>query len=131
MKEFLSISSTLQACNKNEMIPLRKYLSRNFLSVGTSNFQNRFLFTSLSSWFQAFNWKWHQTWMNKSKTKKILFSLSRSTHWRHSIKKLFLKNLQYSQENTCGGVSFLVKLQKTLLKRDSNTGAFLWKLRNL
>ena len=33
---------------------------------------------------------------------------------------VFLKTLQYSQENTCVGVSFL-----TLLKRDSNTGVFL------
>ena len=33
MKEFLSISSTLQTCNKNEMIPLHKHLQREFLSV--------------------------------------------------------------------------------------------------
>ena len=30
---------------------------------------------------------------------------------RCSIKKLFLKILQYSQENTCVGVSFLVKIR--------------------
>ena len=30
---------------------------------------------------------------------------SKSRHWRVSIKKLFLKILQYSQENTCVGVS--------------------------
>ena len=44
-------------------------------------------------------------------------------------KKLSLKILQYSQENNCVGVSFLVKMQglrtATLLKRDSNTGIFL------
>ena len=31
---------------------------------------------------------------------------SRSSHRRCSIKKLFLKTLEYSQENTCVGVSF-------------------------
>ena len=53
---------------------------------------------------------------------------------RCSIEKLFLKILQYSQENTCFGVFFLIKMQafnpETLLKRDPNTGAFLWILRN-
>ena len=39
-------------------------------------------------------------------------------------KKGFLKNLQYSQENTCVGDS-LVFLESTLLKRDSNTDIFL------
>ena len=37
-------------------------------------------------------------------------------------KKVFLKISQISQENTCVGVSFG---PATLLKRDSNTGAFL------
>ena len=53
---------------------------------------------------------------------------------RYSIKHLFLKTLQYSQENTCDGGSFSVKMQDfgpvTLLKRDSNTGVFLWILQN-
>ena len=44
-------------------------------------------------------------------------------------KKLFLKTLQYSQENTCVGVFFKKMLQyfrpATLLKTDSNTGVFL------
>ena len=35
--------------------------------------------------------------------------------------RCFLKISQYSQENTCVGVSFL-----TLLKRNSNTSVFLW-----
>ena len=47
---------------------------------------------------------------------------------RSSIKKLFLKILQYSQERNYIGV-FLMKMQAfspaTLLKRDSNTGLFL------
>ena len=42
----------------------------------------------------------------------------RSSQWRCSIKKLFLKISRYSQENTCVGVSFLI------LKRDSDTGFF-------
>ena len=44
-------------------------------------------------------------------------------------KKLFLKFLQYSQENICAGVSFLIKLQTlspaTLLNGDSNIEAFM------
>ena len=49
----------------------------------------------------------------------------RSSHWRCSIKKLFLKISQCSQENICVELSFLIKLQvirpAALLKRDSNT----------
>ena len=43
-------------------------------------------------------------------------------------------SVKHSQENTYVGVSFLIKLlawrPATLLKRDSNTLAFLWILRN-
>ena len=43
--------------------------------------------------------------------------------------KGFLKKFRNSQENTCAGVSFLIKLQTSGLqlyqKRDSNTGVFL------
>ena len=44
-----------------------------------------------------------------------------------SVKKVFLKILQNSQENTCARVSFLIKLQasSTLLKGESGTGVFL------
>ena len=48
------------------------------------------------------------------------FKNSRSSHRRCSIKKVFLKTLQNSQENTCVGAS-LVSLESTLLKRDFNT----------
>ena len=45
-----------------------------------------------------------------------------------STRKLFLKVSQYLQENTCVGISFLIKMQvlrpPTLLKRGSNTGVF-------
>ena len=47
---------------------------------------------------------------------------------RCSIKNLFLKILQHSQQHLCG-VFFLMRMQTfspvTLLKRDSNTGVFL------
>ena len=50
---------------------------------------------------------------------------------RCSVKKVFLKISQNSQENTCVGVSFLQVLGLQLYeKRDSNTGVFLWILRN-
>ena len=45
-------------------------------------------------------------------------------------KKVFLKISLYSQENTCVG-AYLVSLESTLLKKDSNTDIFLWILRNL
>ena len=49
-------------------------------------------------------------------------------------KKLFLNVLQYSQENACVGVSFLLKFQAlspaALLKRESNAGIFLRILRS-
>ena len=48
--------------------------------------------------------------------------------------EVFLKILLISQENTCVGVSFLIKLQiwgpATLLKRDYNTYVFLWNQQN-
>ena len=47
---------------------------------------------------------------------------------------MFIKISQYLQENTCAGVSFLIKMQAfksaTLLKQDSNAGVFLTILRN-
>ena len=49
--------------------------------------------------------------------------------WKCSIKKVFLKISQNSQEYTCARASFLIKLQalgpQLYLKRDSGTGAFL------
>ena len=50
---------------------------------------------------------------------------------RYSVKKVLLKILLNSQENTCGRVSFLIKLQALqLIKKDSSEGVFLWILRN-
>ena len=70
---------------------------------------------------------YHKTSMNLSCTSRE--AATGGVLW----KKLFLKISQYSQENTCVGVSF----NKTaglkpckFLKRDSNVGVFLWILRN-
>ena len=41
----------------------------------------------------------------------------RSSHLRCSRKKILLKILQNSQETTCAGVSFLMQMQITLLKK--------------
>ena len=41
----------------------------------------------------------------------LLLFLFRSSHWKCSVKKVFLEILQNSQENICGRVSFLIKLQ--------------------
>ena len=72
------------------------------------------------------------------KTWEWLFLYSDCVLWfseavsrRCSGKKVFLKISQNSQENTCARVSFLNKV--TCLrpaKRDSDTGVFLWILRN-
>ena len=35
----------------------------------------------------------------------------RSSHWRCSIKKLFLEILQYSQKKTCAGITFLIEFR--------------------
>ena len=50
--------------------------------------------------------------------------IDRSSHWRCSVKKMFLEILQNSLENTCARFSFLIKLQAsgnrhqtTLLKK--------------
>ena len=51
-----------------------------------------------------------------------------SSHLRSSIKKLFLKISQNSQENTCVGVSILIKFTclrpATLSKKDTPTQVF-------
>ena len=47
----------------------------------------------------------------------------RSCHRKCSIKKLFLKNSQLSQENNCVRTA-------TLLKRDFTAGVFMWVLQN-
>ena len=64
----------------------------------------------------------------------ILSSHKNIMNRKCSTRKLFLKILQYSQENTCVRISFLIKMQvfrpPALLKRNSNTGVFCehWKI---
>ena len=59
---------------------------------------------------------------------RILSSRKNIMNRKCSTRKLFLKISQYSQENTCVGISFLIKMQAVrppaLLKRVSNTGVF-------
>ena len=70
----------------------------------------------------------------KSKISNIYHQIKfrRSIMSRSSIKKLFLRSSQHSQENTCIGVSFSIKIRtfspETLLKRSFNTGVPLWIL---
>ena len=63
----------------------------------------------------------------------VNFELSEGVTGGVLWKKVFLKILQVSQENASVRVS-LIKLQAwrpaSLLKRGSNTGAFLWNLQN-
>ena len=55
-------------------------------------------------------------------------TIFRSSHQRCSIKQLFLKMLWYSQENTCVGVFFKLRVFRplTVLKRDVNADTFWW-----
>ena len=62
-----------------------------------------------------------------NEVQRYLLGLFRSSHRRCSVKKVFLKFLQISRENTYVGVSFR---PATLFKRDSNTVVFLWNLWN-
>ena len=73
-------------------------------SVIWQNFGKKWSFSLIiSSGNSAGNWKRHFLCSECFKT--------RSSHWRYSIKKVFLKTSQISQENTCTRVSFLIKLQ--------------------
>ena len=62
---------------------------------------------------------------------RCLLVLIRLRSWEPdvSIKELFLKTSQFSQENTCVGVSAGFQTCK-FIERDSNTGVFLWILQN-
>ena len=66
--------------------------------------------------------------------KKFLWKLSEAATGGILWKKVFLKILQNSRENTCASVSFLIKLQASGLqlyeKRYPGTGVFLWILQN-
>ena len=42
---------------------------------------------------------------------RLIFEVTEAVVQRCSVKKVFLKFLQNSQENTCARVSFLIKLQ--------------------
>ena len=53
--------------------------------------------------------------------------LSRSRHRRCSVKKVFLEIVQNSQENTCVGVSFLIKLQASGLRPATLLKKRVWR----
>ena len=52
---------------------------------------------------------------------------SQSVVWRCSVKQVFLKISQNSQENTCGRATFVIKLQAYKRYRTQNSGACFWK----
>ena len=64
--------------------------------------------------------------LNKTQEVKQRRIQDRSSHWKCSVEKVFLKILQNSQENTCARVSFLTDLQAL----DSGTSVFLCTLRS-
>ena len=70
---------------------------------------------------------WEEKIIRMSYTFLITFEKCRSSHQRFSIKKQFLKYLQYSQENACVKSLFWIKF---IYKKASNTGVFLWVSQN-
>ena len=67
-------------------------------------------------------------------TNSTLFGMFRNIHRRSSVKKIVPKNFAiFTGKHLCWSL-FLINLQAfrstALLKRDSNTGVFLWILRN-
>ena len=79
----------------------------------------------------------HTKLQNKTPQLTLLYygrTVRSSHYWRCSIMKPFLKILQYPQQTTVLK-SIFKKLQNfrpaTLLKRDPDTSAFLWKLQIL
>ena len=118
----------LQTQARSFVVDISLWILWNFqdlYSKELSRFNSKYLYlyTQLENFFL-------QDWLNEA----YWLTPTTSSHRKCSIKKLFLKVSQYSQENICVRVSFLTKLQTfsaaTLLKRDSNTGVFLWNLWN-
>ena len=64
---------------------------------------------------------------------QMIILVSFSTTFRSTSSEVFLKILQDLQENTCGKVSILIKLQSWCLQlhqyRESDTGVFQWILK--
>ena len=52
-------------------------------------------------------------------TVKSYSEVSRISHWRCSVRKVFLEILQSSQENNCARVSFLLKLQAFKISKNT------------
>ena len=72
---------------------------------------------------------WRQS-VRKKVNKYLCRFSSLYRKWKCSAKELFLKILQYSQENTYVGVSLPTFKSAILSKRDSKANVFLWILRN-
>ena len=74
-------------------------------------------------------------YMNERITLLNSFENARNSHRRCSVKKGVLKNFANFTGKCLRLSLFLIKLQAlrlaTLLKRDSNTGVFLWNLQNV
>ena len=47
-----------------------------------------------------------------------------------SLKEMFLEISQNLQDNICARVSFLIKKACNFIKKETDTGVFLWILRN-
>ena len=62
-------------------------------------------------------------WLTCKKVQNLISNRYRSTLWRCSVKKGVLKNFaNFTEKHMCWSL--------ILLKRDTNTGAFLWNLQS-
>ena len=120
------------------VFPLNLYSSsifvRKVLFFYIFTINNFFSFKNFSSFLSKIlitHFEWNEKYLTKFCYKVYI---CRSSQRKCSLKKLLLNISQYSQTDTCRSL-FLINLQSwrlvTLLKRDSNTGVFLWILQNI
>ena len=105
LRTFRSAQKKLRLSHRVPKINFRVILLFNFHGLA-HNFSNSiensgFFFQNPRSPFTV---TWLLPLLKNVKDERLI--LSTGTHQRCSIKNLFLKILQYSQENTCVGVSF-------------------------
>ena len=102
-----------------------------WLCKGIYQISRRWFRIYRSQWRDRY-WKILSIWREGKRCSSDCFK-SMENHRRYPVKKSALKNSQISQKNLCWSL-VLIKLQAlgpaTLIKRDSNTGVFLWSLRN-
>ena len=111
------------------------HIGLNFLYNNESIYRSFYeIFKSIS--VKSLWWVPHKTYLVKilvkmsgfQRFRNVFLYISRSSHWRCSVKKGVLKNFENFTGKHLSWSLFLRSV--TLLIRDSNTGVFLWNLWN-